>query len=99
MNRIAMIAAFAAALAVGPLGCAKGERPAPEEIPSLTKEEFVVTPGMTRTQVETVFGPPAELGATKEGHTLAQYRYGNYVRTVIYGANDLVVNSYPPGGK
>lgn len=98
MNRFAAIV-FPAAIAAALLaGCAKSELPAPEEIPSLTKQEFAVSRGMTRTQVEEVFGPPAHLGATKEGHTLAQYEYGYSIRTVIYDGADVVVNAYPPGG-
>ncbi len=94
MKRLSILMLFTGALLA--VSCARTEAPAPEEIPSLVKQEFHIVPGTSRSAVEELLGPPTELGATKEGYTLAQYRFGYSVRSVVYDRGDRVVQAYPP---
>ncbi len=94
MKRLSILAILSGALLI--MACARGPEAKPEEIPSLVKQEFLIQPGMSRIQVEEVLGPPTELGSTKEGFTLAQYRFGYSVRSVVYDGGDSVVQAYPP---
>ena len=81
------------ALAAG--ACESASRLEAEYLPEERKADFQPRPGMSREQVEGVYGIPTDIGDTKDGQVYAQYKFGEVVRSVVYDANDRVVVAYP----